>query len=465
MPFSQTVDADAVTRIFLSLDWIENPTWISESVWGPLHFYLNGLALAIWKNPVYTPKILNIILSTFSLIPFYYFTKREFNNNGALITTIFLALSPILFRNSFFGLSETPYLFFLVLAMNWLSKWIKERKTLFLILSGIAITIASGIRYEAWMIMAIWGVFVLVKYDFKNAFIFSVFALIFPFIWMMQSYLNTGNPFSGIEGNFKWTMDVMDNNANLNFESYLRRIWYFPFIWVISVGPPLAFILLKDHFQFKKFNNAKFYSNIWFITLIIVFVFIIINSLKGTLLLHARFVGSILIFSLPFAANFFRENTIKTRKLSVLFISLSVGLSFFYNISNVKPIPRLENQNAKEIAKKITKYKGNSTSLYIDDWGWDNTYYIGLNSGVHHKNISFINQYSQDSEIIKKLKQSIQFNGNRLLLLSNASQSEKILTINYSKNTIQFNSKVHSFEILSKNQNVTLIKIIENQHL
>ncbi len=460
LPFSQTVDADSVTRIFLALDWVENPKWISESVWGPLHFYLNGFALAIWKNPVYTPKILNILLSTFSLIPFYYFTKREFNKTGAFITTIFLALSPVLFRNSFFGLSETPYLFFLILSMNWLSKWMKENKTQFLLLSGIAITIASGIRYEAWLIMAIWGLYIFIKYNFKNAFIFSAFALIFPFIWMVQGYLNTGNPFSGIEGNFTWTMDVMNNNANLTFESYLRRIWYFPFIWMISVGPPLAYVLLRDHFQFKKFNHTKFYSNVWILTLIIIFIFVIINSLKGTLLLQARFIGSILIFSLPFAANFFKEDSIKKKKLSVLFLIITVSFSFIYNISNVKPIPRLKNQNAKEIVNEIFKNKGEFTSLYLDDWGWDNTYYVALNSGVNHNNISIISQYSQNSEIIGKLNRTMLFSGSKLLLLFNGSQSEKTLIVDYSRNTIQFNNQIYSFKIISNNEEVTLIKII-----
>ena len=141
LPFVQVCDSDAVSRVFYSISWLENPHWIMSYFWAPFHFYLIGFSLTLWRNTIYVPVIVNILLSGFTLIPFYYFTKREFNNNGAIIATIFLAISPILFRNSLMSLSETPYLFFIVVSMNFLSKGIRTNSNLFFLLYGFFITI------------------------------------------------------------------------------------------------------------------------------------------------------------------------------------------------------------------------------------------------------------------------------------------------------------------------------------
>src|SRR5438067_57105 len=114
LPFAQQTDPDAVTRIFFSEAWKDHPSWIRSDVWGPFHFYLNGFFLMIWNNRIYAPAVLNLLLSVLTLIPFYFFTRREFNEDGAFAATVFLAVSPILFRNSFLALSETPSLFFIV---------------------------------------------------------------------------------------------------------------------------------------------------------------------------------------------------------------------------------------------------------------------------------------------------------------------------------------------------------------
>ena len=100
LPFSQTINADAVSRIFAAQNWMENPTWTTSSIWAPFHFYIHGFGLMLWNNTIYTPKLITIFSSVFTLVPFYFLTKREFNKTGAFIATIFLAISPILFHNS-----------------------------------------------------------------------------------------------------------------------------------------------------------------------------------------------------------------------------------------------------------------------------------------------------------------------------------------------------------------------------
>ncbi|MDG1475987.1 MAG: hypothetical protein P8Q14_02470, partial [Vicingaceae bacterium] len=82
LPYSQTINADAVSRIFASQKWMENPEWTTSSVWAPFHFYIHGAGLMLWNNTIYTPKLVTIIFSTATLLPFYFLTKREFNQSG-----------------------------------------------------------------------------------------------------------------------------------------------------------------------------------------------------------------------------------------------------------------------------------------------------------------------------------------------------------------------------------------------
>ena len=342
LPYAQTINGDAVSRIFLSINWMKNPTWIEQSIWGPFHFYITGLSLFIWNDPVYMPKILNIILSVVTLIPFYFFTKREFNKNGAFIASIFLAICPILFHNSFLALSETPYLLFLTLTINLVSKGIRENSNFYILLAGLSITIASGIRYEAWVIIAIFSLLILLLKEWKFFILFNITACLFPFYWLLIHWLNTGDPFYGIQGTYVWVLDIMDNNANLDLKAILRRIWFFPFSWIIAVGIPTGYIILKTIIEgYKKKPKNKLFI-LLSIPFFIMFLFFEYNTFKGVLLTQHRFTGTLVILSLPFIARYFNDLSPKKIKLVWFFSFLTIGLSFIYNTAHVKPLPRLK---------------------------------------------------------------------------------------------------------------------------
>lgn len=80
----------------------------------------------------------------------------------------------------------------------------------------------------------------------------------FPSYWLITSYLEAGDFLYSFHGTTNWSIGVMDNNKNLNFEDYLRRIWYYPFSWLIAIGIPACFIILKIIFQgFRNFSISK----------------------------------------------------------------------------------------------------------------------------------------------------------------------------------------------------------------
>jgi len=384
LPYAQNTDADAVCRIFNSIEWMRHPTWIMTSVWGPFHYYLIGVGLMVWNNQICSPVLINLILSSITLFPFYFFTRREFNEKGAFIATVFFAISPILFRNSFLALSETPYLFFVAMTMNFLSKAIKEERNHYFTLAGLFITIAAGFRYEAWLLALLFSAPILFSNRWKNIFLFESVALLFPIIWMIQNYVAKNNALYS----FAWTANSAINNESMGLESYLRRIWFFPFSWMIALGPPVAFITIKEIvscYKRKQFSRIS-----WTIPLLIILLFFFVNAYKGVLLLQHRFTGTLVILSLPFFALYFTEQSLNKIRQAWIFGILTVGLSFVWNTTSVTPLPRLKNRNAEKVTQLIKNEINNSSGLIIDFWEWDNTYYIALQSGLPSSNMMIV---------------------------------------------------------------------------
>lgn len=425
LPFSQTVNADAVSRIYAAVNWAENPTWITHNFWAPFHFYIHGVGLILWNNPIYTPKIVTVLFSVFTLIPFYYLTKREFNKNGAFVASCLLAISPILFHNSFLALSETPYLFFLTLSLNLLSKSIREHSITQLAFAGLAITIAAGIRYEAWIIIAICTLVLFLIKQWKYIFLYNAVALIFPIYWLISSWLTTGNPLYSFDGTYHWALEVMGNNDHVNFESYLRRIWFFPFSWVIAIGIPVGFIVLKTMINSYSKKERNLHYILLSIPLLIMVLFFQYNTFKGVLLLQHRYVGTLVVLSLPFIAPFFNDLSYKKIKIACFFGGLTIVLSLVYNTSGVKPIPRLGDQYPTKIVALIKENTTENSCLILDFIGWDNTYFIALQSKLPLKQIVIIEGAKNSSLPLQQLEDKISTYPKGILLVRKNSELEQ----------------------------------------
>jgi 4-amino-4-deoxy-L-arabinose transferase-like glycosyltransferase len=433
LPFAQTVDADAVTRTFLSEDWLNNPAWITNSDWGPFHFYLTGAMLAMWNNPIYAPIVLNIILSAFTLLPFYYFVKREFNSTGAFVASFFLAISPIIFRNSLMNMSETPYLLFITLTLNFLSKGFKENRVSNFILAGLFITIAAGFRFEAWFFILLMSIIIFIKNEKINFVLFFIIALLYPatdiVTHFVQDHYSVTGFFSGYPWNFK------GNLAPPNFQDYLRRIWFIPFCWFISVGP-IAFIILRELFRLRKRNDGLFWCAILFWAFLLLTE---IFALRGALVLHERFAATITLLSLPFIAPYYKELTAKKNRIAIVFAALTLGLTFAYNMSNITPLPRLADQNGEKVAKLIGTKLTPESAIILDFWDWENTYYIALQSKLPTHSI-FI-RYGDNKDtiasgeinaVIKKHQQGIVILVKNSLLWQNVIFTDKHLQFKFS---------------------------------
>lgn len=449
----------------MTIEWMDDPEWIHTSIWGPFHFYFTALSLWIWNDPVYSPAILHILFSCLTLVPFYHFTRREFSEKGAMIASILLAFSPLLFRNSFMALSETPYLFLLACCLNAISLGIKNDSNRLFLLAGSFITLASGFRYEAWLLMPVLALVIWMKNNFKHALLFGMAALIFPMIWMIQNYLEKGNAFYSLQGNYDWTLQIMNNNEGLDLGSYVRRLWFFPFSWMICLGPLAAFLILisirKTYLKNSEYRSIRF----WAIPFFILFIFFEYNCFKGVLLLQHRFTGTLVLASLPFIALFFDKPDKRKTQIAWASVLLMLGLSFLYNMKGVTPFSRLSDQSYATIIKKITPHIKEGSSLIVDFTDWESTYFVALESRLHPKDIVLF--YPTETNGIPKevISKSLKEHNEGVVLFKKNSELSNALLLQGELLSINCDGHRLVAENIFENGEVLIVKWVKQLHI
>ncbi len=425
LPYVHAVDADGVSRIYISQSWLENPEWIKSGNWGPIYFYLMGSALMVYNNPFYTPLIVNIVFSIATLFPLYFLFKRIYNESTALILCFLFSLSPIIFRLSLLALAETPYLFFVSLSVYLVYKGLKEEKISYVFFGGIMSSIAGGFRYESWILSTLLALLILIKYSKKNFFVFSITAFAFPCIWLISNYMASDN----FLNSFNWVVDATVTNKVDSLESLLRRIWFYPLSLIFAFGPIAFFYLIKAiKTAYKDSTSRKViitYGIIFFIVLII-FLF---NTIRGSLLLQHRFTITLYLLSLPLLGYYFTELSRKKINLVFLFAFTGFALSYAYSSKGTRPIPRLLNKDAIEINNIVRLNSNKNSGLILDFWNWENTFCIAFMSDISRSNVTFLDQNNDLNKILVESKRIITNYHEGYILICNKSRFNNELEI------------------------------------
>jgi 4-amino-4-deoxy-L-arabinose transferase-like glycosyltransferase len=418
LPYTQIVDADSVTRIFIASDLLENFSIISEGVWLPMHHYLNAIAIFLFSNRINGPVILHILISVLTAVPLYYFTKRVFTMRGAFFTVALFLFNPLFFRYSFQVLSEIPYLFFLALTLNVVSKALETKQFKHVVYAGIFATLGAGFRYEFWLMIAVFTLIFILKKQYKSAFLFTSIALIFPLFWMIGNFTAHGHFFYGVTGIYN-TQDILRYNANLTNIEVLKRTLFYPFSYFFSISPLLIIGLVI--FFFKKIYQRSFTKIIWILPFFVMLVFYLYKTNNGTLLLQHRFSLSLLLLSIPFTALFFsnKKNNRLLAFFSVLVVVTQMPLSYIWmqlkieklapsksflhqvirdirvqSLSDFNAIPQIEHKEFNGIRDVIVQQK--SAGILLDFIDWETTYFLAITSKIPNKHI-FIENVDEDS--------------------------------------------------------------------
>jgi 4-amino-4-deoxy-L-arabinose transferase-like glycosyltransferase len=420
LPFSQTIDADAVTRIFMAYKWLKDPTLITSAVWLPLHLYFN--AAVIWLSSgdlVFGPKLMNILFAVATVPPLYKFVKNEFNSEGAFWVSLTYLFVPIVIRNSLQALSGIPYAFFIVLAMYFLSQGRKTQQQIkYGILAGLAITLAGGFRYEAWLLIAVFTAVLFFQKQWKMMIAFMIFSMIVPGFWMVGCYIDKGDIFYGPNGAYRWNVVISGVNDHMTLEKYIRRTFFFFISWFFLLTPVVSFLIVFFTIKSRKLKSISRNTWLWLIPFGVLFLMFIYKAINGTLLLQHRFTLSLILTSLPFYALLFQDGkSLKTKRI----IALSVVILFIpYSFLNrdIYSIPLLKDQGIVDVVEMINTQTEDPQheGLVIDFIGWENTYYLSLKSDIIPENIFRVNGAAHGKVYLKYLKDVLVNNPDGFLL-------------------------------------------------
>lgn len=452
LPYIQITDADATSRIFIAESWLENPTFLTEGIWPPFHYYFNSIAIYFSGDRVFGPIVFHILITCLTVIPLFHFTKREFSPKGAWLTCIFYLLCPIIFRNSYQPLSELPHAFFIALALNAISKSIRGNDVKQAIYAGLFMTLAAGFRYEAWLLIAIFTcIFTLFK-NYKLVVYFWVFSMIFPLFWMIGNYIAHGDFLYGLSGAYNWNIIAEGVNDEVVFGHKVERFLYFPFSWFFLYSPFLVFLLfnvLIPKFKTKQWVRSRILWSIPFLVMLVVFMY---KAIEGTLLMQHRFTITLLLLSAPMLSliiDGIEWNKLKKMALGLVLVSLlpmsyiwmkipyEKALQFSDTLNyvvghiregsegNFEAIPRISNQRYVEYRKVINQALEKENGLILDFTSWDNTFYLAVNSNLKSTQILILDGTKNGETDLQTLKERIIAFPKGILLLNKGSKFSK----------------------------------------
>jgi len=428
IPFSMTDEADAVTRIFITLDWMEKPELITSGVWGPLHTYLIAGVLHLWNNPIYAPVVLNSLFSAATAIPLYLFVRREWSETAGLFVACIYLVYPVAIRYGLVALSDIPFIFFIALTLLLLSYARDEHGSWkYALFAGLAITIAGSLRYEAWGLTPFMGLPLLKKW--KSLPVFFGAALIFPVFWMAGNYQQFGDPLYSFHWALNWNINIGGLNEGLTTLDILNRATYFPRVLFFGLTP-LVFAVCLIGILLVIYKRRKQW--VWLIPLFVLFFTFTINAINGNLTTQVRYSLSLAIFMIPFAAEWFENLRIPRQKivLSILIVGSILPLSYLrsaipwpFDFPNPIPrkisaIPRVDQQ-----VEKISKFEIEQAQIYpegllLDFVDWGDTYYVALMARKPPASIFIMPGEVHEEYDISMLREFLNLNPTGLVLLT-----------------------------------------------
>lgn len=403
LPFATSDGGDTAYRIWDGLAWLSDPRVLHSGVWGPLHFYLIGLSLFIVRDPVHTPVVMSVLFGVGSAALVYLFVRREFGKvRVALLAGLTYAIYPMAIRNSVSVRSETLCVFFILLTMLAVARARREDGTWrHAVGGGVALTLASALRYEAWVLIPL--LTLLLWHRRALMLTFLACALIHPIFWMWGNWVDRGDPFFGTSYAARWELQSM-GRSHIPLRKLLSLAATYPLDMLRGMSPLLGLITAAGA-VLALVGRRK--SAVWLIPAFGLLGFWCLGVARGAVVpkLNYTEIGGTLLF--PFSALVYERVGVgrwTAARFSLVAVALPavslllccvpclerVGLGRFAGrFAGPSPIPRIENQDvALPFARTLRdSLRDEDAALLSDFYGWGATPYVALLTGLPRKQI------------------------------------------------------------------------------
>ena len=416
-PFAEVIDSDAVARIYGALEWLQDPHVVTEGTWLPLHRYFLAGIIGCTGSQILMPMLAHVVLGSLLVVPVYAMTKRAFPDKPAWLVALFIGCVPVLFQNSFHTLTGVPTALLVLLSWNALHRMVGTGAYKDAIWAGIWLTLACGMRFEAWMVLALFTGLGVAFRRWRQTLVFWAVGMLFPAFWMIGSYVAHGDWFYSLARSYNWNIIISGTNDKVSIADLWGRALFFPWSWLLAITPPVAvFILAQAVRGIWKKNWAKDMA-LWSLPLLVFACVFGYKALNGTLYQQHRFTGLLVVLSWPLVAWAVAQVhwTRATKVVGGLLVVAAIPLSWVWvavpmetifhhgpardglakaragTLHGAVAVPRLFDRDFANFAPVILKSLGDGDGLILDFAQWESTYNVMLQSNADADQVFVVN--------------------------------------------------------------------------
>jgi Dolichyl-phosphate-mannose-protein mannosyltransferase len=201
----ESMTADEFGRTVLAARWAEHPYMLwGEGPWLPFFMYMHGLALKLVWELLWVPRGLTIFFGLACIVLVYFLSWELFGNHlTALAAAALLAVNPFHVWLSSTPLTEVPYTALVLAFLLCFTLYLKSGRPYLIYLGALSLGFANGIRFEGWVVSAIFSLFLLgealldlwrrraITTDHLHNLLGALLPWLIPIAWTAASYWQT----------------------------------------------------------------------------------------------------------------------------------------------------------------------------------------------------------------------------------------------------------------------------------
>lgn len=371
IPFADNYDGDALSRVITAEGLVSHPRLISNGWWPSLHFYLLAASIWITNNATISPVVLTALLGALTAVPLALFVKLEFNSERAgLIAGLLYLFAPLSLRLSLLTLAEIPLVFFLWVCLYLLRKGEQQSgKVAYLLAAAGALSIASGMRQETWLLAPILAL--LFISGWKHRLLFAMLGSLFPIIWVLSDWWTTGTFLNML----RW-LSAYGQSYQETFGGALSkrsRVTWLPAMLLLNPSLLVSGIAMFGIIGFLRTPRLLRTAGV---ALIVALVEVAGNSLGW----HTRYAFVPMCLFIPYAAvgldrilAAIQHRRERYALIAILVLSAPI-LPYFLEYSGVfskdlKPVATI-GRESREVANWLRSHTASEEALVLDHMWW-----------------------------------------------------------------------------------------------
>ncbi len=370
------ITGDGPSHAILAYSWSKYPEIASHGNWLPGFTYMAGLCLMVMHNPLLTPRLYNLCLSTLTIPAFYALVRKLYGSWEALLSTVALVALPLRIGLGASSLTEPSFLFFMIAALLCLTAATEHTGVgvIPLSMSVFFFDLAEMTRYEVWPLIPFALCYLYARCRRISVTVFAAAALsFFPMVWSVGNYLYFGNflyPFSRVSHPLEGAnpLDIVTAIAYLSDLALSHLGWLLSIAAVAGLAREL-YRTMRGRLSAQRAAYAILVVAVW------AMIF------KGTLALGPAVYDRYLLFgftlALPLATAAYVEILGRYRHsiaMGVLAIAVSLSVAYWGNRPEVF-VTRAMPTDILELVRWLPTSPYRKDAVLLTKLNWQSTYF------------------------------------------------------------------------------------------